>query len=63
MSLQEGAKVFIRFNKLLPDSYEAVKAIARRIVFRNVPTFADMVETAVVVTKGQSKTKEALAYA
>ena len=55
--------MFIRFNKLLPDSYEAVKAIARRMVFRHAPTFADMVETAVVATQDQSKPKEALAYA
>lgn len=42
--VQEGAKIFIRYNNLLPDNYEAVKAIARRAVFRQQPTFADILE-------------------
>lgn len=45
-SVQEGAKIFIRFNNLLPDNYEAVKAIARRAVFKQKPTFADVLENA-----------------
>ncbi|DBB17846.1 TPA: hypothetical protein ACH3X3_002865 [Trebouxia sp. C0006] len=44
--LKEGAKIFIRFNNLLPDSYEAVKAIARGAVFKQKPTFADVLENA-----------------
>ncbi len=44
--VQEGAKIFIRFNNLLPDSYEAVKAIARGAVFKQKPTFADVLENA-----------------
>jgi len=44
--VQEGAKIFIRFNNLLPDNYEAVKAIARRLVFKQKPTFADVLENA-----------------
>ena len=44
--MQEGAKIFVRFNNLLPDSYESVKAIARRAVFSQKPTYADMLENA-----------------
>jgi len=44
--VQEGAKIFIRFNNLLPDNYEAVKAIARRAVLKQKPTFADVLENA-----------------
>lgn len=48
--LQEGAKIFIRFNSLLPDNYEAVKAIAKRAVFRQRPSFADVLENAAATT-------------
>ena len=48
--VQEGAKVFIRFNNLLPDNYESVKAIARRAVFTQKPTYADMLEKAAATT-------------
>lgn len=48
--LQEGAKVFIRFNNILPDNYESVKAIARRAVLTQKPTYADMLENAAATT-------------
>ena len=48
--VQEGAKIFVRFNNLLPDSYESVKAIARRAVFSHEPTYADILENAAATT-------------
>ena len=48
--LQEGAKVFIRFNNILPDNYESVKAIARRAVLTQKPTYADILENAAATT-------------
>ena len=46
MAVQDGAKIFIRFNNLLPDNYETVKAIARRAQFKIKPSFADVLENA-----------------
>ena len=50
MALQDGAKIFIRFNNLLPDNYETVKAIARRAQFKIKPSFADVLENAAATT-------------
>ncbi|KAL3135662.1 hypothetical protein ABBQ38_006139 [Trebouxia sp. C0009 RCD-2024] len=48
--LKEGAKILIRYNELLPDSYENVKAIARGAALKQKPTYADMLEKAAATT-------------
>ena len=63
LPVQEGAKVFIRFNHLLPDSYETVKAIARRAEFRQPPTFADILENAAATTGPGGHWDKAVQYA
>lgn len=60
--LKKGAESFIQYNKVLPDSYEAVKAVARRMGFNRMPTYADMAHSAAMVVKSQHSPDHNLAH-
>ena len=57
---QEGAKVVVRFNTVLPDNYESVKAISRQAVFRQKPSFVDVLEDAVATIAPSRRWEAAL---
>lgn len=51
--LKKGAEGLIQYNELLPNSYEAVKAVARRMGFNRMSTYADMAYSAALMVKSQ----------